>query len=265
VTTCLQKDKSLQPEKAIDSWREWSPELTTRPVILKSLSGGRSNSSFLLESNQTKLVLRVNGSTKLLPEAERLSEASIWQAASSQGIAPPLLHVDSNGHFLVSRYIHNKLPAKPPFDEIFIIRALELLKRCHQLNVIATRINYAEHIEHYWQQIEAKLQLSNPGLLDQRTQMQSTLKQLISNNPATGICHHDPVTANFVGTPERLYLIDWEYAAYGLLIMDYAALAIEWGIDDATILEHTGIGLDSFGQAKELYVYLCQLWAELKG
>jgi thiamine kinase len=255
----------LQPEKAIDSWREWSPELTIRPVILKSLSGGRSNSSFLLESNQTKLVLRVNGTTELLPEAERLSEACIWQAASSQGIAPPLLHVDSNGHFLVSRYIHNKLPSQPPFDQIYVDQAVDLLKRCHQLQVKTPCINYAEHIEHYWQQIEAKPQLPNPDLLDQRTQMQSKLEQIISNNPATGLCHHDPVTDNFVGTPERLYLIDWEYAAHGLLIMDYAALAVEWEIDDATILDHAGIELESFGQAKELYIYLCQLWVELKG
>ena len=59
--------------------------------------------------------------------------------------------------------------------------------------------------------------------------------------------------------PERLYLIDWEYAANGLQIMDYAALATEWQIDDATILAKTDFNPESLTKAKALYQYLCAL------
>jgi len=70
------------------------------------------------------------------------------------------------------------------------------------------------------------------------------------------------VVANFVGSSERLYLIDWEYAARGLLLMDYAALGVEWGIDDAVITNQTGIEAELLIKAKELYKYLCKLWEE---
>lgn len=190
-------------------------------------------------------------------------ETAIWQMASQQGIAPPLLYVDENGRFLISRYIENHLPSQPPFDDAFIDLAFELLRCCHQLKVEAPNINYADHIEAYWQNIEARGLLSNRSLPDQRDPMQIALKELIASNTPTGLCHHDLVVANFVGDSKRLYLIDWEYAARGMLIMDFAALAVEWRIDDMTILQKTGIELRSLTRAKAFYQYLCDLWTEL--
>jgi len=254
--------KSLQPEIALDNWRQWSGELRTRPVILGPLSGGRSNRSFLLDSDGSKMVLRLNGANLFLPGANRNSETGIWQAASEQGIAPHLLHVDEQAGFLVSTYISNSLLPKPLLNENFVDQAFGLLKRCHQLDVDAPGIDYLSHIEHYWQVIERKNHLHNPALSEQREPMLKTLEALLNSNAPTGLCHHDPVAANFVGNPEKLYLIDWEYAAQGLLVMDYAALATEWNINDATTQKQTGIKPELLTNAKALYGYLCSLWEE---
>ena len=258
----MQTSKSLQPESALDGWRQWSGELRTRPVILEALTGGRSNRSFLLDSDGRRMVLRLNGANSLLPGANRSSETGIWQAASEQGIAPPLLHVDEQAGFLVSTYICNSLPPEPLLNENFVELAIELLNRCHQLDVDVPDIDYASHIEQYWQKIESKNHPGNPALAEQREPMRITLEALLNSTASTGLCHHDPVVANFVGTPEKLYLIDWEYAARGLLVMDYAALATEWDIDDATIQKQTGIKPELLSNAKALYGYLCSLWEE---
>ena len=66
--------KSLQPENALENWRQWNTGSDIRPVILGPLDGGRSNRSFLLESNGRKMVLRLNGVSALLPGASRESE-----------------------------------------------------------------------------------------------------------------------------------------------------------------------------------------------
>ena len=94
--------------------------------------------------------------------------------------------------------------------------------------------------------------------------MQKLLETLAANDPEIGLCHHDLVPENFVGTAERLYLIDWEYAASGFLVMDYAAVGIEWDIDDAKIILHTGIEQELLVMAKMLYSYICELWEEQK-
>ena len=207
------------------------------------------------------MVLRLNGTDSLLPESNRSSEIDIWQTASKQGIAPPLLYTDGQAGFLVSTYINNCLPTKPPLNETSINQAFALLKSCHQLDVAAPTIDYISHIENYWQRIESKDLVTNPGLIKQREPMQKVLDTLLTSDTPGGLCHHDPVVANFVGSTDRLYLIDWEYAARGLLVMDYAALASEWGIDDAVMIEQTGLELELLVMAKAFYKYLCALWA----
>jgi len=252
----------LLPETAIDSWRQWDGGFRTRPVILGPLSGGRSNRSFLLESNGKRLVLRLNSTDSALPGINRNIEIDTWKAASQQAIAPPLLFADENNRFLVSSYIVNDLPATPPFDEAFTRQAFDLLRRCHKLDVDTPGIDYSSHIENYWKIIENKDQLSNQTLPDQRAPMRSTLESIMASNPATGLCHHDPVVTNFVGNTDSLYLIDWEYAAQGLLVMDYAALAVEWQMDHKMVLAQTGLEPKLLALAEAVYRYLCELWQE---
>ena len=92
--------------------------------------------------------------------------------------------------------------------------------------------------------------------------MPSVLESLLASNSPTGLCHHDPVVANFVGNSESLYLIDWEYAARGLLVMDYAALGIEWGLDNEMMLAQTGLEPALLAKAEVVYGYFCELWQE---
>jgi len=250
----------LQPEEALDGWRQWDAGLRARPEVLGSLSGGRSNHSYLLDSSIGKLVLRINGADVFLPGADRGYEAGIWRAASQRGIAPPLVFADGAARYLVSVFIESALPPNPRADTAVRDQAFGLLESCHQMNVEAPLIDYASHIDHYWQVVEAGNRPPNPALSRQREPMQSLLASLVSSASPTGLCHHDPVIENFVGTAGLLYLTDWEYAAAGLQVMDYAALAVEWRIDDETVLARTGFDPDQLEMAKSLYRYMCSLW-----
>lgn len=250
----------MLPEQALDGWRQWGAGLNARPEILGKLGGGLSNHSFLLDSSIGKLVLRVNGASAFLPGAGRGNEAQIWQAASDQGIAPPLVYADTGNRYLVSCHIESDLPADPCTDTTIRDQVFSLLETCHRLDVSAPVIDYASHIERYWQLIEASDRSPDPTLSHRRVPMQSLLETLVASQTPTGLCHHDPVIENFVGTPGRLYLVDWEYAATGLQIMDYAAFATEWRVNDDTVLANTGFDPEQFEVAKTIYRYICLLW-----
>lgn len=254
--------KSLQPETAIANWQQWRGDLPGEPEIMGQLNGGRSNRSYLLKSGKQKLVLRLNGNDTLLPGSNRRNEVNIWQAASTAGLAPPLLYSNEQQGILVSAYIEDRLPAQPETNRSIVEHAFTLLKRCHQLDVDAHSLDLAEHIQQYWQLIETKGEPTDLTLLKQREPMQDLLESLCSKGAETGLCHHDPIMANFVGGPDRLYLIDWEYAAKGLLVMDYAALAVEWEIDDEIVIAQTGVDPELLAKAKKLYTYLCKLWQQ---
>lgn len=186
----------------------------------------------------------------------------IWQAASTAGLAPPLLYTSERQGFLVSAYIEDHLPPQPKTSQAIIDHALTLLQRCHQLDINVPSLDLSAHIRHYWQLVEARGGPSNPTLLKQRQPMQDLLESPLLKSAKTGLCHHDPIMANFVGGPDRLYLIDWEYAAKGMLVMDYAALAVEWGIDDEVVLPQSGVNPELLTMAKKLYTYLCLLWQQ---
>lgn len=252
--------RPLQPELALNEWRQWDAGLRTRPVTIGQLGGGRSNHSFLLDSSIGKLVLRINGADSFLPGADRGDEAAIWQAASQAGIAPPLVHADTGYRYMVSRYIESNLPPAPDADTAVQDRAFQLLESCHQMHVDAPVIDYASHIEQYWRVIEASDRQRDPVLERQREPVRSMLASLYDGNTPTGLCHHDPVIGNFVGTRDRLYLIDWEYAANGLQIMDYAALVTEWQIEEKAVLEKAGFEPAHLETARSLYSYMCALW-----
>jgi len=254
--------KSLQPETAIAGWQQWHGDLPAKPEVVGQLNGGRSNRSYLLKSGKQKLVLRLNGNDTLLPGSNRRSEVNIWQAASHAGLAPPVLYSNEQQGILVSAYIEDRLPAQPETNRSIVEHAFMLLKRCHQLDVDAHRLDLSEHIHQYWQRIETRHRPVDPALLEQRQPMQVLLESPRFKTAKTGLCHHDPIVANFVGSPDRLYLVDWEYAARGLLVMDYAALAIEWRIEDIIVLAHSGIDPELLTMAKELYTYLCKLWEQ---
>jgi thiamine kinase-like enzyme len=251
---------ALEPGSILDGWRGWDTPPASRPAIVRELGGGRSNRSFLLESAGEKMVLRVNATQTILPANGRVHETVIWRAASEAGIAPPLLHADRGGGFLVSAYIESDLPARPQDGPVLARKALGLLQRCHRIKVDAPIIDYSSYIEAYWQTIEADGLKVAPELREQREAMHSMIEEITAGSAATVLCHHDPVVENFVGTPGRLYLVDWEYAARGLAVMDYAAFAVEWDLDDAAI--NAGMDIDSalLAKIKAFYRYLCDLW-----
>lgn len=253
----------MNTEAILDTWRAWDVPLSVRPQMVAALGGGRSNRSLLLQSNGTKMVLRINAQNDLLPN-RRDSEARTWRAAYEAGIAPPLLYADPDGIFLVSAFIENALPQRPASDAALVHKAFDLLRRCHALEVDVPAIDYAAHVDGYWQVIERQGLAIEPALQAQREPMSRLLEALLDGNITTGVCHHDPVQENFVGSPAKLYLLDWEYAARGLPLMDYAALAVEWEIDSLTVAEKTGLEPGLIAGARSIYCYLCALWEGVK-
>ena len=209
------------------------------------------------------MVLRLAGNETLLPGGTRRSEIKVWQAASTAGLAPPLLYINKLQGILVSAYIEDNLPSQPTASEPVIDRAFTLLEHCHQLQVDALDLDLSEHIQQYWHLIDSRGGPTDRTLIEQRKPMQKLLGSPLFKDAHKGLCHHDPIVANFVGSPDRLYLIDWEYAAKGLLVMDYAALAVEWGINDGDVVGRTGVEPELLSVAKVLYKYVCALWEEV--
>ena len=254
----------MKPDVALSSWRQWQCDLRSRPVIVRQLTGGKTNRSYLLESADLKLVMRLNAPADALPGVDRASEALIWQEASNAGLAPPVLHIDQQGGVLVTGYIDGASVDRSGNDDREIDQLVSLLATVHELDVNVPVLNYAAHIEEFWQLIESRPYRENMPLLQQREPMRVLVEDFVVSATDIGLCHHDPVTSNVVRQDTRLYLLDWEYAARGPVAMDYAALSVEWHIDTAEIAKRVALEPALLETAKTIYLYLCQLWNEVR-
>lgn len=251
--------------KFLDTWQTWACGLKSQPVVVSELTGGQTNRSFLLDADGQKLILRVNAPAEKFPGIDRAREARIWRAASDARFAPPLVFVDPEERFIVTEYIDGHALDPSQLDGASVDRLFALLAGIHDLDLDVPVLDYSIYIRVYWKKIDSESGLHNPDLQWQRQTMQALVTEFIASKPATGLCHHDPVPSNVIPANNRLYLLDWEYAARGFVAMDYAALAVDWGIEDAVIVEHTGTDPTVLDMAKQLYFHFCQLWKEIAG
>jgi len=251
--------------KFLDTWQTWGCRLKSRPVVVNELTGGQTNRSYLLNANSRKLVMRVNAPAEKFPGVDRAREARIWRAASDARLAPSLVFVDPEERFVITEYIDGQRLSPSQLDDSSIDCLFTLLANTHNLEVDGPLLDYALYIRVNWQMIESRSGLHNPDLERQREPMQALVAEFIAAQPQTGLCHHDPVISNVVSADGQLYLLDWEYASRGFVAMDYATLAVDWGITDTEIVARTEIAPPVLDMAKKTYRYLCRLWHETRG
>lgn len=248
--------------KILETWETWGCGLKSQPIMVEELSGGQTNRSFLLDANGRKLVMRVNAPAERFPGIDRAREARIWRAASDARLAPSLIFVDPEERFVITEYINGRTLDPSRIDGSSIDHLLTLLADVHNLDIDTPALDYALYISVYWEMIESRTGIPNSDLKQHREPMEALVNVFIESEPRTGLCHHDPVASNVIQTGERLYMLDWEYATRGFVAMDYATLAIDWGIEDAVIMEHTDIDPTELHMAKHLYRHICSLWKE---
>jgi thiamine kinase len=248
--------------KFLDTWQTWGCDLRLPPVVLRTLSGGLTNRSVLLDADGARLVMRVNAPADDLPGVDRAREARIWSAASAAGLAPALLYFDPAERFIVTEYVDGQTLNPSNLDESSLDRLFTLLASTHALDVEAPLLDYSLYMGVHWTKIESSPVLHNTADQRQRKSMQALVTELVESNPQIGLCHHDPVVSNILSTERQLCLLDWEYATRGFVAMDYATLAVDWNIDDDIVVERTDIEPRQLNMAKKIYRYICHLWQE---
>ncbi|MFV8782346.1 phosphotransferase [Microbulbifer sp. SA54] len=255
---------STEAENIIASeWRQWSD---SRPRLIRALTGGLTNRSFLLQADGEKLVLRVNARNSRALDLDRAAEAEALLRASAQGLCAPLVYIDPEYRYLLTRYIDGApLDLRHPQA---LLQIAELLRQVHQLPPISARLDMADKAEHYWQSVDQRTPFF-PALSQLHQLMQSLLQR--NSSPETHrLCHNDLLPDNLiVDNSGALHAIDWEYAAIGDPFFDLATVAQGYRLDQhqqqvllAAYLQRT---VDAADQQKlahwqQMYRYLSALW-----
>jgi thiamine kinase len=189
------------------------------------LSGGRLHASYRVETSAGRFVVRMHDPAAPSLGANHEREEILHAVAAAAGLAPALVYVDENHRFMIMEHVSGVTwmtedfarperlvqlgaalhalhtvpsPAVPPFDvELLLIRH-------HERLVAALPAERA--------QLDALMDRARIALrVSQTTQRAKT------------VVHNDLHHSNLIGS-DRLYLLDWEYAAVADPLLDLACV-----------------------------------------
>ena len=185
-------------------------------VALEPLKGGLTNISFVATEGSEKFVVRCGDDIRV-NHVFRERERAASRAAHAAGLSPEVVHVEAG--ITVMRFIDGRT-----FDEADmranIPAIVELLKTCHRevgrhLKGPANAFWVFHVIRDYVRLIGADPKYL--ALADELERRQVPLPVVFG--------HHDLLPGNFMHDGKRLWLIDWEYGAFGTAMFDLANLS----------------------------------------
>lgn len=233
-----------QAEAFIAAWKQHELPFARAPRLLMALPAGSTNNSYLVQGDGKLCVLRLAHAAARALGVNREHEDRAQAAAAAAGIAPAILWADTDSGNWLSDYVADtgKVTAATPGVAVSMLR--ETLAMMRDINAGLPPFDYRA----------AVLRLRAPA---------STLPEeieaaiaLLEACPARGLCHHDLNSGNVRFRADRAVLLDWEYAGFGVPLMDEAALLVHWqaGVRDINAAP------ELIDAAVRVYRELCELW-----
>lgn len=231
----------------LDDWRAAGLPFASQPKLIKELTDGSSNQSYLIEADNEYWVLRLDFSKAAQLGVNREREIRIHQLVSKADLAPHCLVADAKQGYLVTRFVEEDLTARPITPQPLLECLYTLFTKLHRLSLDGEPFDYAAQLN----------RLSNNGTLP--GEVVNSL-ELIQAEGKVGLCHHDPNRSNIVFTQKGPILLDWEYAAQGYPIIDIAALAHEWNFQEKNVINKFGVDTQLLKAGLIVYREMCRLW-----
>ncbi len=196
------------------------------------LKGGVSNASFTVEDSTGKYVVRV-GEDYPCHQVSRAREGVASRAAYDAGLSPEVVYTEPG--LMVVRYL-----AARTYGEADVRsnagNCVDIVKRCHR--DMGKRISGQGAIFWVFQILRdyayTLMAVNHRHSGDVPRWMEITDALEAAQAPLPIIFgHHDLLPSNFMDDGKRLWLIDWEYGAFGTAMFDLANIASNNSFDAA--------------------------------
>ena len=209
-------------------------------VVIEPLKGGVSNASFTVCDAVGKYVARV-GEDYPFHQVSREREAIAARAAFEAGLSPDVLHIEQG--LMVVRFVEARTYTEAD------VRAnwqacVDIIARCHR--EMGSRVGGQGAIFWVFQILRdyaVTLKAANHARASEIPRWMKIVDQLEAAQVPLPIIfgHHDLLPTNFMDDGSRLWLIDWEYGAFGTCMFDLANIAAANSFDatlEALMLKH---------------------------
>ena len=207
------------------------PGLVVREDIAIERIGGLTNRNYKVALGAERYVLRLAGAGTS-EYIDRAAEAHNARIAAAAGVNAPVLHFEVASGTLLARYIDGSLTmSEAAFKDLARVgRAAHAFRRIHRCSEPFTgRFDVFAQIDEYL----ALLRRNDARIPEGYEALQreaAVARQVLAERPAVvAPCHNDPLAENFLDAPDRMWLVDWEYAGMNDPMWDLGDLSVEAG------------------------------------
>ncbi|SMY07516.1 phosphotransferase [Flavimaricola marinus] len=190
------------------------------------LDGGITNENIRISDQGRDYVVRLGGD---IPEhmVMRWNELSVSRAAHAAGIAPGVHHHEAG--VLVLDFVEaTALSETDLHDEAMLLQTVDLVRRLHGEGPLHLRgpvlTFWVFHILRDYAGTLRSLASDHVPKLDELLDQARDLERAVGPVDLV-LGHNDLLPANILRGPDRLWLIDWEYAGFNSPLFDLGGLA----------------------------------------
>jgi thiamine kinase-like enzyme len=209
-----------------------------RQLEVEPLGGGITNHNFKVVVDGEAYVLRIGGERTELLGIDRRSEEAAARTAAALGVGPDVVaFVDGS---LITRFVEGGPVA---MDEQALREIAALLRRVHDGPAFPARFDSFRVVEVY-AATAAEHGVAPPPAYAEAKETADRIERRIGDRPEQP-CHNDLLHANFIGSPDGIRIVDWEYAGMGDPFFDLANFAVNNGLgadEEAELLAAYGAG-----------------------
>lgn len=192
----------------------------------KPLSGGITNTNFVVEDGGERYVVRI-GDDIPIHGVMRFNEIAAARAAHAAGLSPEIVY--SEPGLFVIRFIAGRTFTEADVrDPQNLGRIIPLLRACHHdipkhfrgPALVFWPFHVCRNYIRTAREGNSRLGSLLPRFLDITGQLEAMVGKI-----GLVFGHNDLLAANFIDDGERLWLLDWDYAGYNTALFDLANLS----------------------------------------
>jgi thiamine kinase-like enzyme len=224
----------MRPDPDLAGVIDAMPAWAGREIRSEPLGGGITNRNFRVDVGDESFVVRLIGRDTDLLGIDREAEHRAARAAHDAGVAPEVCAFLPELGALVTRFVEaDPLPPEDLEDPDTMAAVVDSVRAIHTMTPIPSVFDAFRVVRDYRSVAEARGVAIPPAYRDALA-VADRIDVALSERPMPRRpCHDDLLNANFLRTPDRVVIVDYEYAGMGDLFFDLGNLSVNNGISEA--------------------------------
>jgi len=223
-------------------------------LTVTPLGGGITNLNYRVTAGGEVYVVRIPGQGSTHLGIDRAREYACTAAAHASGVAPSVAAFLKEDGVLITQFVRGRGPSAEEMRRPEMVRRVaQALRRYHGGPPFPGIFSPFRTVREYLA-TAAPRGAPLPARFDWMMAQADRLEAALGGPGALQPCHNDLLLGNFLDDGERLWIVDWEYAAMGDVFFDLGNFAAHQRLSDSQ--EHTLLeayfGRDASGAAARL-------------